>query len=300
MLFEFKASPDNHLPPFTAGSHIDIALPNGMIRQYSLCNAPDDGSRYQIAVLLEETGRGGSRSAHLELQQGDTVRISAPRNMFPLAAARHSILVAGGIGITPILSMAEQLTKMDASFELHYCARSLGRTAFIERIQASDFSSRVHLYIDEDPGRGRLDMNAVLRTPSPETHLYVCGPKGFMDFVIQSASDAGWEDGCVHKEYFAASAIEEGKERPFEVVLAKSGRVVPVTAEQTVVQALALHGITVPVSCEQGFCGTCAIRVLDGVPDHRDAFLSNEERATNSCFTPCCSRAKSPRLVVDY
>jgi vanillate O-demethylase ferredoxin subunit len=298
MLFELRASPEDLLPPFTAGSHIDIALPNGLIRQYSLCNSPDDRKRYEIAVLLEPSGRGGSRSAHLDLQPGDTVRIGVPRNMFPLVNARHSILVAGGIGVTPILSMAEHLARNDVSFELHYCSRSAARTAFLERIQSSAFANRARVYIDDDDGR--LDVSAVLRSPSPETHLYVCGPTGFMDYVIHSANGAGWEDRCVHKEYFAAGTIDEGKERAFEVVLASTGRVVPVTSDQTVVQALALHGITVPVSCEQGFCGTCAIRILDGVPDHRDSFLSDEAKAANDCFTPCCSRAKSARLVVDY
>ncbi|GAB3628341.1 PDR/VanB family oxidoreductase [Pandoraea terrae] len=300
MHFEFRPASGERLPAFTAGSHIDIALPNGAIRQYSLCNAPQECDRYEIAVLLEPNGRGGSRSAHGDLKQGDEVRISAPRNHFALVPARHSILIAGGIGVTPLLSMAEQLTRSGASFKMHYCTRSVARTAFAQRIGVSAFASRVHFHHDDGDAGQRFDVRQVLNEPARDTHLYVCGPGGFMDHVIQAAQAAGWAEECIHFEYFAGAPADTSHDRAFEVMLAQTGCVVSVAADKTVVQALAAQGIDVPVSCEQGVCGTCVMRVLEGEPDHRDVYFSDAERAANDQFTPCCSRAKSYRLVIDF
>ncbi|WP_236072461.1 PDR/VanB family oxidoreductase [Paraburkholderia domus] len=302
MHFELRSAAGSPLPAYTAGSHVDVTLPNGAIRQYSLCNAPAShaSDRYEIAVLLDPEGRGGSRSAHFELMQGAEVRISPPRNHFPLTQARHTILLAGGIGVTPILSMAYHLDKTDASFEMHYCTRSAARTAFIQQIKASKFTSRVAFYHDDSADSGRFDALHVLGRPSIDTHLYVCGPNGFMDYAITTARASGWVEQNIHREHFAAPPIDQSRDGPFTVQIASTGQTVPVPAGQTVVQALSHHGIEVPVSCEQGICGTCVMRVLEGIPDHRDAFFGDEQRDGNDRFTPCCSRAKSSILVIDF
>lgn len=298
--FELRRADDGPLPAFGAGAHIDVELPNGMVRQYSLCNDPAERERYQIGVLLEAAGRGGSRSAHEQLARGSTLRISAPRNHFALVPARHSVLIAGGIGVTPILSMAEHLGRADASFELHYCSRSPARTAFVPRLQAAAYAAQVHFHFDDGDAAQRFDARAALAQPADTTHLYVCGPKGFMDHVILTARALGWSEGNVHYEYFAGATVDTSADRGFEVQMAGSGQVVPVAAGQSVVQALAAHGIDVPVSCEQGVCGTCVMRVVQGEPEHRDMYFSDAEHAANDCFTPCCSRSKSARLVIDF
>lgn len=298
--FELRPTSLDPLPPFTAGAHIDIKLPNGDVRQYSLCNAPYVNDRYEIAILLEPQGRGGSRCAHAELQRGSVVQISAPRNLFPLSDAGHSILVAGGIGITPILSMAYQLARDGRSFDLHYCTRSAARAAFLERIHASEFAENAVVYHDDRPEHERFAAKHVLANPADDTHIYVCGPTGFMDYVIATAFDAGWRATHIHREYFAAARTETPGDCSFTVEFAPTGLSVVVPPSQSVVEALAAHGVDIPVSCEQGICGTCVMKVLDGEPDHRDTFLTDQERAANDRFTPCCSRSKTARLVIDF
>ena len=298
--FELVAADGRPLPPFSAGSHVDVQLPGGLTRQYSLANDPTEGHRYLIAVLRDAASRGGSAAMHDAVHEGDTLTISAPKNHFPLAhdATRH-LLLAGGIGVTPILCMAERLAVTGADFEMHYCTRSRSRTAFHERIRASGFAGRVHFHFDDGDAAQRLDLAALLAAPAPGTHLYVCGPKGFMDAVLGSARAGGWPEASLHVEYFNAEVTSHDADAPFEVQLASSGRVVVVPRERTVVQALADAGVEVPTSCEQGVCGTCLTRVLSGVPDHRDLYLTPDEQAANDQFTPCCSRAKTPRLVLD-
>lgn len=298
--FELRRADGGELPAFTAGSHIDVELPNGAVRQYSLCNPPGERARYEIGVLLEPQGRGGSRCAHEQLAVGSTLRISAPKNHFALAdGARHSILLAGGIGVTPILAMAEALTAADASFEMHYGTRSRARTAFAERLAAAPYASRVHLHHDDGPDAQKFDAARVLASPQPGTHLYVCGPKGYIDHVLGSARRLGWAEASLHVEYFAGAVIDHRADGPFEIVLGRSGRRVTVAAGETVIAALAAQGVEVPVSCEQGVCGTCVLRVTGGTPDHRDMLFSDAERAANDQFTPCCSRSKTPQLTVD-
>ncbi len=298
--FELVAVDGRPLPPFAAGSHVDVQLPGGLTRPYSLANDPTESHRYLIAVLRDAASRGGSAAMHDAVHEGDTLTISAPKNHFPLAhdATRH-LLLAGGIGVTPILCMAERLAVTGADFEMHYCTRSRARTAFHERLRASAFADRVHFHFDDGDAAQRLDLAALLAAPAPGTHLYVCGPKGFMDAVLGRARAGGWPEANLHVEYFGAEVASHDADAPFEVQLASSGRVVVVPRERTVVQALADAGVEVPTSCEQGVCGTCLTRVLSGVPDHRDLYLTPEEQAANDQFTPCCSRAKSPRLVLD-
>ena len=297
--FELLASEGQALPAFSAGSHIDVHVGAGLTRQYSLCNDPAESHRYLIAVLRDAKSRGGSKAMH-ELQVGDVLMISAPRNHFPLAhGAKRSLLLAGGIGVTPILCMAERLAVVGADFEMHYCTRSRDRAAFSDRIGVASFASQVHFHFDDGDETQRLHLAALLGTRKPGTHLYVCGPKGFMDAVLNAARSAGWPEDHLHYEFFAAQVVKSERHGPFEVKLASSGKVVVVPKDKTVVQALADAGIEVQTACEQGVCGTCLTRVLEGEPDHRDMYLTPAEQATNAQFLPCCSRSRTPRLVLD-
>ena len=297
--YELASVDGSALPAFSAGSHIDVHLPGGLIRQYSLCNHPEEQHRYLIGVLRDPASRGGSQSLHEQINSGDRLRISEPRNLFPLIhEARRSLLFAGGIGITPILCMAERLAHSGADFEVHYCARSSERAAFVERIQLSPFADRVFLHFDEQPETA-LDAARVLANPQADNHLYVCGPGGFMQHILESARTQGWQEQALHREYFAAAPVDSSNDGSFAVKVGSTGQVFDIPADKTVVQVLESHGIEIPMSCEQGVCGTCLTRVLEGVPDHRDMFLTEDEQACNDQFTPCCSRSKSPLLVLD-
>jgi vanillate O-demethylase ferredoxin subunit len=297
--YELTCAQGGVLPSFSAGAHIDVHLPSGLIRQYSLCNHPQERHRYLIGVLKDAASRGGSQSMHEEISSGDRLFISEPRNLFPLVGeARRSLLFAGGIGITPILCMAEQLAHSGADFELHYCARSSERAAFVERLKGASFSDRVHLHFDEEAD-SRMDAAKILANLGPDVHLYVCGPSGFMQYVLDSAKAQSWSEGQLHREYFAAPVVDSAADGAFQVKLGSSGQVFDIPVDKTVVQVLESHGVEIAISCEQGVCGTCLTRVLEGVPDHRDLFLTEEEQAANDQFTPCCSRAKSALLVLD-
>lgn len=288
-----------HLPAFSAGSHIDVEIRPGLVRQYSLCNDPSERHRYVIGVLRDPASRGGSVAVHDELAEGQLIDISAPRNHFPLVHAGRSLLFAGGIGVTPILCMAERLAQTGADFAMHYCARSAERAAFIARIRNAGFADRVHLHYDDGDPAQKLDLARVLDGAGADTHLYVCGPGGFIDFVTRGAQARDWGADRIHFEYFSGQQIDTSGDQPFEVKLASSGKVVTVPAGKTVVNALRDAGIAVEVSCEQGACGTCLTRVLDGTPDHRDNYLTDDEKAANDQFLPCCSRARSRLLVLD-
>lgn len=301
-IFSFELSPveGGRLPPFSAGSHIDVHLPNGLVRQYSLCNHPDEQHRYQIGVLLDPASRGGSQAMHELVNEGSLLRISEPRNLFALAhAAKRSLLFAGGIGITPILCMAERLVQTGADFLMHYCSRSRSRTAFLDRIQTSAFASQVSFHFNDESDGQRFDASEVLAGYSEGDHLYVCGPAGFMDFVLDAARHAGWPESSLHREYFAVESTSRSDDGSFEVQLASSGRCLQIPADRSIADILLEAGVDLPMSCEQGICGTCLTRILEGEPDHRDMFLTTEERARNDQFTPCCSRSKTPRLVLD-
>ena len=298
--FELESLDGAALPPFSAGSHVDVHIDDKTVRQYSLCNDPQDTRRYTIGVLKSPASRGGSRAMHDLVDAGSILEISAPKNHFPLAHdAAHSLLLAGGIGVTPILCMAERLATIGAPFEMHYSTRSRTRTAFFDRIAQAPFSSRVSFHFDDEAPEQRLDLSRLLQAPRPNLHLYVCGPKGFMDAALETARAAGWPEAQLHYEFFAADVAPTNDDGGFEVKLASSGRTIAISPHKTIVQALMDAGVEVPVSCEQGICGTCLTRVLEGVPDHRDLYLTPAEHARNNQFTPCCSRSKSPLLVLD-
>lgn len=286
------------LPPFEAGAHIDVHVGAGQVRQYSLCSAPHETHRYLIGVLRDAASRGGSQAMHDTVQVGSVLTIGAPRNHFQLVEAPRVLLVAGGIGVTPILAMAEALAAKGADFELHYCARSPERAAFRERIAASRFARQAHFHFDSADAAQRLDLPALLAAPG-QTHLYVCGPTGFIGHVLDTARAQGWPEAQLHVEYFAGAAVDTTGDQTFTVKLASNGKVYTVPAGRTVIQVLAEQGVAVQYSCEEGVCGTCLTRVLEGVPEHRDLYLTDEERAANDQFTPCCSRARTGLLVLD-
>ena len=288
------------LPGFSAGAHIDVHLPGGLVRQYSLCNPPGETQRYRIAVLRDAASRGGSATVHDQLQVGTVLDIGTPRNLFELdPAAPHHLLLAGGIGITPLLAMAEQLAAQGGGFTLHHATRSRERTPFVAQLATAPYADRVHHHFDDGPATQKLDLAATLRSAPAGSHLYVCGPTGFMEAVLAEGRAQGWDEARLHREYFAAAPTGTAGDGGFELELTSSGRVIPVAADQTALAALLAAGLDIPMSCEQGVCGTCLTGVKSGVPDHRDQYLTPEERAANNQFLPCCSRASSARLVLD-
>lgn len=290
------------LPAFTPGAHIDVHIPGGFVRQYSLSNDPLERKRYVIGVLNVCDGRGGSKALHASVRAGDLLRVSTPRNHFPLAPdARRHLLLAGGIGITPMMAMVAQLRAAGAEYKLHYCTRSPERTAFRELLAPLvEAGKAVHHYDYGDPAQG-LSLTDLLRHPEIGTHLYYCGPPGLMAAVAKAT--AHWPQGTVHCEYFAAPpAAWPRAENPvsdgaFEVRIASTGQTLAVPADKSIAQTLREAGIACATSCEAGVCGTCRTRYLEGTPEHSDFILSDEER--REYLTVCCSRSSSELLVLD-
>ena len=287
------------LPRFAAGSHIGVRLGEAIWRDYSLWNDPAERRRYCIAVLRESLGEG-SRRLHDSVRVGDGVEVSLPRNHFPLAedAERH-LLLAGGIGITPIMAMIAELRRRRAEFRLHYCTRGPEKTAFRDELDLLAAIGRVVFHYDGgDPAKG-LDIAALLRDREPGTHLYCCGPTGMMTAAVTAA--AHWPAGSVHCEYFkgpgATPPARLEQDRPFRVNLARSGGEYEIPPGETIINVLRRHGVETRTSCELGYCGACLTRYLAGEPDHRDPILAEAARKTHLLI--CCSRARSPLLVLD-
>lgn len=295
--FELISENQIPLPAFQAGAHIDVHLGDGLIRQYSLANCSSEQHRYVIGVLKDPSSRGGSRYIHEQLKVGQRLIISEPRNLFALNPhLGHAILCAGGIGITPILAMAKELKRQNKSFQLFYFVKTRTSLAFLEEL--TELGNSVYIHIDDEPNT-QCDLNHELRHHLAHQHLYVCGPNGFMDFVIQTAQKNAWLDSHIHKEHFNAPTIDTSNDGSFNIQILKTGQIIHVAPDQTAVKALEAAGICVPVSCEQGICGTCLVNVMSGEIDHRDLYLTEEEQAENKLFTPCCSRAKSKTLIID-
>lgn len=297
--FELRSAAGAELPPFLAGAHVRVDLGGGVNRAYSICSDPADRGRYVIAVLKDPASRGGSAAMHARVQAGTPLRISAPANHFGLdERASHSILMAGGIGVTPLLAMARTLRRRGASFEFHYAARSRGRAAFTEVLSGGGVGPNVQMYFDAEPGQP-LDVARVLRAAPAGSHAYVCGPAGFIEAVRGAATGIGWAAERVHFELFAAAPGPQLATGEFVVRLARRDMTLPVPADKSVLEVLEAAGVRIETSCEQGVCGVCLTKVLEGTPDHRDMYLTDEERERNDCFTPCCSRSTSPLLVID-
>jgi ferredoxin-NADP reductase len=288
---------DAPLAPFEAGAHIDVQVTDDVIRQYSLSNAFDGSGIYRLGVLNDPKSRGGSRAIHEHFSEGREIKISLPRNHFPLdMSATHTILFGGGIGITPMISMAYALKKANKSFELHYCCRSKSNAAFMDEL-VSAFGDQLSLHVDDGAEAQKLAPVAMLNLAREGLHVYVCGPTGFMDWIINAAKKSGLPSRQIHFEYFSAEVDTSGAE--FEVHAAASGVTVRVQVGMSIAKALKAAGVKVDVSCEEGVCGTCICDVLEGIPDHRDHFLNDEEKESGDQIAVCCSRAKSSRLVLD-
>jgi ferredoxin-NADP reductase len=296
---ELRPAVAGEFPPFTPGSHIDLHLPNGLERSYSLCNSADERHRYVVGVLKDRASRGGSRCVHEQLRIGMPIVISVPRNNFPLQeAAAHTVLVAGGIGITPLLSMARRLRDLGRSFELLYFARSRRSAAFLDALKAMEVT--MHLHFDDEQG-GPPDLRALLaaRPPAADLHLYGCGPTPMLDAFEKFSAELGHENA--HVERFAAVEHRpaEDARTSFVVELARSNKSFTVVPGKSILDTLIDGGIAVDHSCCEGVCGSCETRVLAGEPDHRDSILSTKERATNKVMMLCVSGCKSPSLTLD-
>jgi ferredoxin-NADP reductase len=287
-----------HFPAFQAGSHIDLYLPNGMVRSYSLLNAPDEQGRYVVGVLKDRASRGGSRSVHEQLRIGMTLKISAPRNNFALREdVGHSVLVAGGIGITPILCMARRLKTLGRAFEVLYFARTRKSAAFVADLEA--LGVPVHWHFDAEAG-SPPDLTALLAARSVGgAHYYACGPAVMLDNFEAVCQQLGYANA--HIERFSAKdvAVASDAKQTYTVELKRSGKVITVTPEKTLIAALREANVECNTSCEEGICGSCETRVLEGTPDHRDSVLSAGERAANKVMMVCVSGCKSDRLVLD-
>lgn len=297
--FELVAPAGGDLVAFTAGSHIDLYLSNGMIRSYSLVNDPSERSRYVIAVNKDAASRGGSRFVHETLRAGDLITISHPRNNFVLQEnTTHSILIAGGIGITPLLSMIRRLKALGRSWELFYAARTRVAAAFLDELSGlrRDVQEELHLNFDQEPTGSMLDLAAIVRNAPGDAHLYCCGPVPMLEAFEAATRDRPAEQ--VHVEYFKARE-KPAAEGGFEVKLARSNRTIKVGAGKTILNALLDAGIAVNYACTEGVCGTCETRVIEGIPDHRDLFLGKAEQAANKTIMICCSGSKSDALVLD-
>ncbi|HJV27903.1 MAG TPA: PDR/VanB family oxidoreductase [Aromatoleum sp.] len=301
-----RAPGGSGLPAFTPGAHLQVSIP-GLAdpRCYSLVSFDPDAAAfdaplaYRLGIRLEDGSRGGSRHMH-QLAVGDTVRVAGPKNDFPLHAAepgeRPIVLVAGGIGITPIAAMAASLQAAGRPYVLHYSGRSREQLAYVDELSALA-GDALFVHADDDAA-SRLDISSLLDGLDPAQHLYVCGPKGMIDAVIEGARTRGWPPERVHFELFATAAPIAG-DQAFEVTLAQSGKVLTIPADKTILDVLEAEGCDPMYDCKRGECGVCTCAVLEGVPEHRDYFLSDAEKAGGKLIQICISRAKSPRLVLD-
>jgi ferredoxin-NADP reductase len=289
------ARPDGiPLPPWQPGAHIDLMLPNGLERQYSLCGDPRDTGTWRIGVLRSEDG-AGSAYVHDQLAVGGSVRLRGPRNHFPLVPARRYLFLAGGIGITPLLPMIREVEASGRTWSLHYGGRSRSSMAFVDELVGHSAGQ-----VDIVPAneRGLLDLARILGRPDPDTAVYCCGPEP----LLQAAEErcAAWPTGALHVERFAPkTVVADGPERELMVRLATSDRTVRVPVGVSILEAIERAGVQVLSSCREGTCGTCETGVLEGVPDHRDSLLTEDERAEGTFMMICVSRAKSDQLVLD-
>lgn len=294
-LFELRAADSVELPEFSPGSHISVRAPNGMVRKYSLCNDPAERERYVIAVLREPGGRGGSASMVDDVKEGDEIPVSAPRNDFPLVKSPAGYtFIAGGIGITPILSMMRHLRSSGGpKFKLYYCTRAKGKTAFHSELSSPEFRGQVVIHHDDGDLGKALDLWPTLE--NPKGHVYCCGPRGLMDAVRDMTGH--WNASAVHFEAFSDAEAHKPNDRPFRVKLARSGAVLDVPSDKTILETIRAGGHDAPSSCESGTCGTCKTALLAGEADHRDLVLAEAERADNIMI--CVSRAKSDEISID-
>ena len=294
--FEFRAPDGGGLAPFSPGAHVHVTSPGGLVRKYSLCNDADERDRYVIAVKRDPDGRGGSVDLVDRTRVGDRLAVSEPGNAFELdESAPGFVLLAGGIGITPILSMARRLASRNARFRLYYCTRTPQQTPFADELLAAPFAERTTLHHDHgDPGRS-LDLWPLFEKPTRE-HIYACGPRPMLEAVRDMTGH--WSPKAVHMESFLdAAAARRPGDRPFTVVLARSGHRLEVPAGVSILEAMRAAGHDAPSSCESGTCGTCRTSIVSGTADHRDLVLTDDEHASQIMI--CVSRAATPEIAID-
>jgi ferredoxin-NADP reductase len=298
-----EAADGRDLPVWTPGAHVDLHLPNGLVRQYSLCGDVDDRKRWRVAVLREEAGRGGSIFVHDLVVEGDELRASGPRNNFALEDATHYVFIAGGIGITPLLPMIAQVARVGGrDWRVAYGGRHRSGMAFVTELERLvPEPSRLALYPEDECGL--IPLGEILGRPDHKTLVYCCGPLALMSAVRHATVD--WGHGAVRFELFAsadvdpsAAAVRDG-DKPFDVVAERSGVSVTVQPAESIVQALERVGVSPITSCEEGICGTCETAVVRGAPDHRDHLLTDDEKAANTTMLICVGRSLSPQLVLD-
>ena len=294
----FRLEPiSGQLPSAQPGAHVDVYLPNGMIRQYSLINGPGQTDHYSIAVKHVAHSTGGSEAMHTTLKTGDVIAASPPRNNFSLRRdAQHTYLIAGGIGITPLLSMARALHQAKLPFSLHYFAAA--ETDVIFKPELDSLFGTVQYHIALSAEQVQTTLREQLKTSDPHHHVYLCGPAAMLSAARKIASEQGWADSHVHFEYFK-NTTETHTRSSFKVDLARSGLSLSVPAGKTLLEVLRENHVAVPSSCEQGACGTCRVSVLNGIPDHQDVYLNAAEKARGDCLMSCVSRASSDALVLD-
>lgn len=287
------------LPGFDAGAHVDVHLPNGIVRSYSLTNPIDGQHHYVIGVHRDINSRGGSSYLHDSVRVGDTLRVSAPRNNFCLNGdAAHTVLIGGGVGITPLWSMIQQLDAIGRTWQLYYCARSRRHAALLS--QLADLKVRpgcsIHLHFDDEHGGVVVDLEAIVTSSVADAHFYCCGPARMLESFEKATAKR--DPKHVHVEYFSAKE-EADRTGGFEILLAREQQVIRVEPGDTILSSLLKAGVNVPNNCCEGVCGSCLVNVLDGIPDHRDLVLTDEEKAANDQMLVCCSGSKSARLVLD-
>lgn len=294
-LYEFRRPDGAALAPAEPGAHIDVHLPTGIMRQYSLVTADGDPAAYVVGIKRDRTSRGGSIYAHDRLRVGQSLEIGGPRNHFPLKEdAAHTVLLAGGIGITPIWCMAQRLAKLGRSYELHYACRDRSEAAFLPELQRL---AEARLHFDTESAGKFLDIAAIVAAVPPGTHFYCCGPLPML--AGYEAATAHLPPETVHAEYFSAkeaAALEGG----FVVELHRTGQSFDIPRGKSILQVLRDGGVDAPYSCEEGICGACQVTVVAGTPDHRDYVFTEAEHQAGKTMMICCSGSKSARLVIDF
>ncbi len=295
-LFEFRDAAGQPLPEFSAGAHIAIQVPGGLLRKYSLCNDPAERDRYLVAVKREANGRGGSSNLIDKVKAGDTLMVAAPVNDFGLPPrAQDFLFIAGGIGITPIMAMIREVRAQNKRFRLFYCTRSPETTAFRDELSAPELKDSVTIHYDGGDSARVLDLKPILAERKNREHMYCCGPRPLME-AVRAMTDH-WSSAAVHFEAFSEAETHKPTDKAFKVRLAHSGDVIDVPTTKTILEALREHGLDVPSSCETGTCGTCRTKLLAGQADHRDLVLAEHERGDNIMI--CVSRAKSDEITID-
>ncbi len=295
-LLEFRDPGGRSLPEFSAGAHIGIRVPNGLLRKYSLCNDPAERDRYQVAVKRESNGRGGSCSLIDDTKAGDELDVIAPVNDFGLPPrAQDFLFIAGGIGVTPFMAMIREIMAQGKRFRLFYCSRSPETTAFRDELGAPEFKDSVIIHYDQGDVSRSLDLRPILVERKNREHLYCCGPRPLME-AVRAMTDH-WSPTAVHFEAFSEAETHKADDKSFKVKLARSGAVIEVPTDKTILEVLRERGLDVPSSCETGTCGTCRTKMLAGEADHRDLVLAEHERKDTIMI--CVSRARTDEITID-